>query len=64
MNYLISMGLAEAGVSDAITAGLTTVKTDVLAIFASVIGIALGIFAFKFAASQGIGFFSKLGKKA
>lgn len=66
-NQLLNMGLevsGSSGVADAITSGLTTVKTDVLGIFAGIIGIALGIFAFKFAATQGVAFFSRLGKKA
>lgn len=45
-----------------VTTGLTTVKTDTIAMLAGVVGVAVVIFGIKFATTQGIGFFKKVAK--
>lgn len=56
-------GSASDAVVGAVTSGVGEVKTIFIALFSIVIGAAMGIFAMKFAAKQGIGFFSSVSKK-
>lgn len=45
-----------------VTEGLTSLKGDVLLMFAGVVGVGIAIFGIKFATSQGLGFFKKVTK--